>query len=59
MRYKEENLHSEGAEALAEVAQGSCGCPLPGRVQGQVGRGLEQPGLMEGVPAHGRGVGTR
>ena len=36
-----------------------CGCPLPGRVQGQVGQGLDQPGLVEGVPARGRGVGTR
>ena len=25
----------------------------------QAGWGLEQPGLVEGVPAHGRGVGTR
>ena len=43
-------------ETLAQVAQRSCGCPHPGRVQGQVGRGFEQPGLVEGVPAHGRGV---
>jgi len=28
-------------------------------VQGQVGWSSEQPGLVEGVPAHGRGVGTR
>jgi len=49
----------EGGEALAQVAQRSCGCPLPGNVQGQVGWGFEQPGLVEGVPAHGRGVGTR
>ncbi|GAB0186399.1 hypothetical protein GRJ2_001105200 [Grus japonensis] len=28
-------------------------------VQGQVGWGFGQPGLVEGVPAHGRGVGTR
>jgi len=41
------------------VAQRSCGCPLPGSVQGQVGWGFEQPGLVEDVPAHGRGVGTR
>jgi len=34
-------------------------CPLPGSVQGQVGRGFEPPGLVEGVPARGRGVGTR
>jgi len=52
-------LYSEGAEALAQVAQRSCGCALPGSVQGQVGWGFEQPGLVEGVPAHGRGVGTR
>jgi len=58
MRYKEEILHSEGGEALAQVAQRGCGCPLPGRVQGQVGWGLEQPGLVEGVSAHDRGVGN-
>jgi len=39
--------------------QRSCGCPLPGSVQGQVGWSSEQPGLVEDVPAHGRGVGTR
>jgi len=59
MRYKGEILHREGGEALAQVAQRSCGCPLPGRVQGQVGLGFEHPGLVEGVPAHGRGFGTR
>ena len=32
--------------------------PLAGSVQGQVGWGFEQPGLVEGVPAHGGGVGT-
>uniref|UniRef100_A0A8C3KPG3 Homeobox protein cut-like n=1 Tax=Calidris pygmaea TaxID=425635 RepID=A0A8C3KPG3_9CHAR len=41
-----------------QVAQGSCGCPIPGGVQGQAGWGLEQPGLVGGVPAQGRGVGT-
>ena len=53
------NIHTsydEDDEALAQGAQRSCGCPIPGRVQGQVGhRGLEQPALGEGVPAHGRG----
>jgi len=58
MRDKEEILYSEDGEALAQVAQRSCGFPLRGRVQGQVGRGFEQLGLVEGVPAHGRGVGT-
>ena len=52
-------LHREGGDTLAQVAQRNCGCPLPGSVQGQVGWSSEQPGLVEGVPAHGRGVGTR
>jgi len=39
--------------------QRSCECPLPGTVQGQVGQSFEQPGVVDGVPAHGRGVGTR
>ena len=33
--------------------------PLPGSVQGQVGWSSEHPGLVEDVPAHGRGFGTR
>ena len=37
------------------IAQRSCGCPIPSSVQGQVGWGLEQPGIVEGVPVHGRG----
>ena len=49
-------LSCEGGEALAQVSQSSCGCPLPGSVQGQVGRDFEQPGLVEGVPAHGEGL---
>ena len=32
--------------------------PREGSVQGQVGWSSEHPGLVEGVPAHGRGVGT-
>ena len=52
-------LHYEGGEALEQIARRGCGCPLPGSVQGQAGWGFEQPDLVEGVPAHGRGVGTR
>jgi len=37
------------------AAQRSGGWPLPGSVQGQVGRSSEQPGLAEDVPAHGGG----
>jgi len=59
MEYKKEILYSEGGEALAQVAQRSCGCPLPGSVQGQVGQGSERPGLAEGVLGHGRGTGIR
>jgi len=58
MRYKKEILSSEGCEALEQAAQRSCGCHLPGSVQGQVGQGFEHPGLVESVPAHGRWVGT-
>jgi len=31
---------------------------LANDLQGQVGWSSEQPGLVEDVPAHGRGVGT-
>ena len=58
MRDEEEILPCEGGEALAQAAQSSCGCPIPGRAQGRAGRGWGQPGLGGGVPAHGRGVGT-
>ena len=37
------------------VAQRSCGCPLPGSVPGELGQGFEQVGLVEGVPACGKG----
>ena len=49
-------LHCEGGEALGQVAQRSCVCLLPGSVQGQVGWGFEQLGLVRGFPAHDRGV---
>jgi len=52
----EEIFYSEGGEALAQVAHRICGCPLPGSVQGQVGWGSDQPGLVEGVPSRGRGL---
>ena len=44
------------------VTQRGCGCPVPGGVEGQVGWGAGQPGLvlnMEvGDPACGGGVGA-
>jgi len=59
LRYKEEILYYEGGEVLEQVAWRSCGCLLPESVQDQIGWGSEQPGLVEGVSTHGRGVGTR
>jgi len=44
---------------VEEVTWTSGGCPLPGSAQGQAGWGFEHPGLVEGVPAHGRVFGTR
>jgi len=51
---KEEILYHEGVDALAQVAQRSCCCPLTGSVQGQVGWGFEHPGLVKEVPTHDR-----
>ena len=47
---------------LEQAAQRGCGCPVPGDVQGQVGWGPGQPGLVlnveVGSPACGRGLGS-
>ena len=56
-----EVLYYESGEVLEQAAQRGCGCPVPGSVQGQVGWGPGQPGLVlngevDG-PACGRGVG--
>ena len=52
-------LLKSGGDALEHIAQRSCGCPIPGGVQGQVGWGLRLPGLVlnveVGSPACGRG----
>jgi len=52
-------FHPESGDAQEQVAQRSCGCPIPGGIQGQAGCGSGQPGLMAGNPAHSRGVETR
>ena len=39
---------------MEQVAQGGCGCPIPGGIQGQAGCGSGQPGLVVGDPAHSR-----
>ena len=43
---------TEGGDALEQIAQGGCGYPIPGGIQGQVGWGPGQPNLGEGDPAH-------
>jgi len=40
----------------SQAAQGGCGCPIPGGIQGQAGCGSGQPGLVVGDPAHSRGL---
>ena len=49
-------FHTEGGDALEQVAQGGCGCPIPEGIQGQAGCGSGQPGLVVGDPAHSRGL---
>ena len=48
---------------LEQAAQRGCGCPIPGGLQGQVGWGPGQPGVVLNVevggPACGGGVGWR
>jgi len=45
-------------KTLEQVAWRGGRCPIPGNIPGQVGRGSEQPGLVEDVPTHCRGVGA-
>ena len=52
-------FHTEGGHTLEQVAQGGCGCPIPGGIQGQAGCGSQQPGLVVGNPAHSSGIETR
>lgn len=43
--------HCLGDKALAQTAQRSCRCPIPGSIQGHVGRGPGQPELFwAGLP---------
>jgi len=42
-----------------KVAQGGCGCLIPGGIQGQTGCGSGQAGLVVGDSAHSRGVEIR
>ena len=46
-------------DALEQVVQRDCGCPIPGGIQGQAGCGSGQLGLVDGDPAHSREVENR
>lgn len=43
-------IYCEGGETLEESAQKSSRCPIPVNVEGQVGWGSDQCGLVEGIP---------
>ena len=45
-----------GGEALAQAAQRSCGCPIPGSIQGWAGWDTGQSDLVAGNSAHGTGL---
>lgn len=38
-------------EAVAQVSQRGCGCPIPGNIQGHIEQGSEQADLVKNVPA--------
>jgi len=42
---------------MEQIAYRGSGGPVSGNIQGQVGQGSEQPGLVEDIPAHCRGIG--
>jgi len=46
----------EKSNTPEQFSQGGCGCPIPGGIQGQVGCGSGQPGLVIGDPAHSRRI---
>ena len=52
-------FHTEGGDTLEQVAQGGCGCPIPGGIQGQAGCGSGPSGLAVSDTAHSTGVETR
>ena len=56
MAFLPEDTRTERWGKVRQAVQRSCGCPIPGCAQGQVGRGPEQPEMVGGSPASGRGL---
>ena len=54
---KKKIFHSEGGEALEQIAQRFVGCLVPRDFQGKAGPGSGQPDLPADVSVHCRGVG--
>lgn len=52
MLFHRKEFFSHCGQALEQIARRSCGCPIPGNAQDQAGYGLQQPGLVDGVPWH-------
>ena len=51
--YQGKVLYYESGKVLEQTVQRGCGCPIPEDVQGQVGWGLGQPGLLLNVEVGG------
>jgi len=43
------HFHPEGGEALEQLAQVGCGCPIPGGIQGHIRRGLSNQFVEGGL----------
>lgn len=52
MVHQEEDVYNKGNEALAQAAQNTGGCIIPGSAQSQIGWGHGQHNLVEAVSAH-------
>lgn len=48
---------TQGVEALEQLPQRSCGCPILESIQGQAGWSFVRTDLVESIPACGRRVG--
>ena len=49
----------ESSEVLEQATQRGCGCSIPGDVQGQVGWGPGQPGIILDMEVHDSACGRR
>ena len=49
-------FYDKAGETLEQAAQRGGGCPIPGDILGQAGRGSEQSDGAVGVPVHCGGV---